>query len=99
MPVLAEAPYVGINEPFYTYWTCYHVLTAAHDGRAAPLLASAYRRLERYASYIGDNPLRHSFWEKVAVHRDLRAAYAEHSQAATIDDEWRLWAWRATASG
>jgi hypothetical protein len=68
---------VGIDEPFYTYWVCYRVLATAQDSRAAPLLESAYRRLETYAGQIGDNTLRRSFWENVAVHGNLRAAYLQ----------------------
>lgn len=80
LPVLAEAPYVGIDEPFYTYWVCYRVLTAMQDERAMPLLASANRRLEQYASHIYDDALRQSFWENVAVHRDLRAVYLQRNR-------------------
>jgi tetratricopeptide (TPR) repeat protein len=75
LPVLAEASYVGMNEPFYTYWICYRVLTALQDSRAASLLESAYRQLQRFAGNIGDEPLCRSFWGNVPVHGNLAAAY------------------------
>ncbi len=74
----------GIDEPFYTDWICYRGLTAAQDQRAVPLLQSVYRRLEMYASHIGDDKLRHSFFENVAVHRDLRTAYLQQRVAQRL---------------
>ena len=75
LPVLAEAPYVGINEPFYTYWICYCVLSALQDERATSLLYCAYQLLLAYAGAIHDDRLRRSFWDNVAVHGEVRAAY------------------------
>jgi hypothetical protein len=40
-------------------------------------LESAYQRLETYAGQIEDDTLRRSFWENVAVHDNLRAAYLQ----------------------
>lgn len=80
LPVLVAAPYVGVDEPFDTYWACYRVLTAAQDARATALLASANQRLAAYAGHIRDDARRQSFWEKVPVHRNLRTAYRQQNK-------------------
>lgn|GEM_PF-2268646 len=67
---------MGVDEPFYTYLTCYTVLAAQHDPRATRVLQTAYTLLESYAGHIYDEHLRHSFWENVAVHRMIQQAYA-----------------------
>lgn len=75
LPVLAEKQQVGIDEPFYTYLSCFRVLTANHDGRAESILQTAYALLQRYAGHIADGGLRRSFWENVPVHHTLYQAY------------------------
>jgi len=79
LPVLAEDPRGGVDEPFYTYLTCYMVLTTQQDARAATVLKTACTLLQTYADHIQDNDLRHSFLENVAVHRAL------HHADATVD--------------
>jgi predicted ATPase/DNA-binding SARP family transcriptional activator len=78
LPLLDEYPNIGIDEPFYTYWVCIQVLTALADLRATSLLQQAYQRLQHYASLIDEESLRHSFWEKVPVHRAIVQAYTNH---------------------
>lgn len=57
---------------------CYQVLRAAHDPRAAQVLATAYAHLERQAAQIDDPAHRQAFWDDVPAHRALRVAY--HTQ-------------------
>ena len=56
--------------------TCWRVLTADGDVRAADILASACADLQRLADKIPDPSLRHSFLDNVAAHRNLLAAQA-----------------------
>ena len=62
----------GLEEPFRVYLTCYQGLQALGDGRAAPLLAQAYERLQQRAVQINDPTMQHSFLEHVAANRHLR---------------------------
>jgi tetratricopeptide (TPR) repeat protein len=77
LPVLAESPTAGVDEPFRVYLTCYRVLAANHDPRAIILLQRGHDLLQQYASQIQDHALRCSFLENVVIHRDLVAAYHE----------------------
>ena len=56
--------------------TCWRVLAAAGDPRAADILASACADLQRLADKIPDPSLRHSYLDNVAAHRNLLAAQA-----------------------
>ena len=80
LPVLVAAPYVGVDEPFDTYWACYRVLTAAQDARATALLASANQRRQPTPATFVMMRQRQSFWEKVPVHRNLRTAYCQQNK-------------------
>lgn len=85
LDLLAVRPFVGVDEPFAIYLTCYRVLQANHDPRATALLDTAYQRLQEYAGQIGDEPLRRSFLERVPVHRELvRAAMARAHDALQV---------------
>jgi class 3 adenylate cyclase/tetratricopeptide (TPR) repeat protein len=55
--------------------SCYQVLSAAGDARAAQVLEVACARLNRQASQISDATCRQAFWEDVPTHRALLAAY------------------------
>ena len=72
--VLGDLPYVGLDEPFDIYLTCYRVLHANHDARAVSLLQTAQRRLREYVDHITDAALRQSFLHNVATHRALASA-------------------------
>jgi tetratricopeptide (TPR) repeat protein len=61
----------GTYEPFRIYWTCYRVLKAHDDGRAAEVLRTACRLLQERATRIEDDGLRRSFLEGVPAHRKL----------------------------
>jgi DNA-binding SARP family transcriptional activator/predicted ATPase/Tfp pilus assembly protein PilF len=67
----------GTEEPFRIYLTCYRVLQAAGDPRAAELLRTAYLLLQQRAAAIGDRALRRAFLQNVAAHRELEEAYAQ----------------------
>jgi predicted ATPase len=69
----------GANEPFRVYLTCYQVLRASGDTRAAPVLQSAFDLLTTRAEAIPDPHKRQRFLERVPVHRALLAAVQSHA--------------------
>jgi predicted ATPase/DNA-binding SARP family transcriptional activator len=74
LAVLADRPLGDLSEPFSAYLTCYRVLKANGDPRAAAVLQTAQRLLYEYADTITDDALRKSFLENVVVHRELLGA-------------------------
>jgi tetratricopeptide (TPR) repeat protein len=74
LPVLADQPQAGLDQPFEIYLTCYRVLDALHDPRAATVAQAGQRLLHAYAESIPDPTLRRSFLENVAVHREIADA-------------------------
>lgn len=76
LAVLADRPLGDLAEPFSAYLTCYRVLKANGDPRAAGVLETAQRLLHEYADTITDDTLRKSFLENVVVHRELLHAGA-----------------------
>jgi hypothetical protein len=66
----ADEPLV-LDEPFEVYLTCYRVLEASGDVRAASLLQRAEQRLRECAEHITDDALRRSFLENVAAHHAI----------------------------
>jgi predicted ATPase/WD40 repeat protein/DNA-binding SARP family transcriptional activator len=75
LPLLAEQPHVGYNNPFFIYLTCYRVL-ANGDPRAVTLLQQGYDLLQQDAAALDDES-RQRFLTNVPIHRDLVAAYQE----------------------
>jgi predicted ATPase/DNA-binding SARP family transcriptional activator len=71
MNVLSDRPHAGIDEPFYVYLTCYRVLEANHDPRAASVLENASSLLDKYASHFTEESQRHAFLYNVPSHREL----------------------------
>jgi nucleotide-binding universal stress UspA family protein len=77
-PVLA---YMAENEldsaadPFRIYLAAYQTLQANEDPRATAVLRQAYTELETQGAKINDEELRRSFFENVAAHRALAAAW------------------------
>lgn len=65
----------GADDPFRVQLTCYRVLQAVQDDRAAALLARAYRALEEQASSLKDETTRRSFLENVPSHREIVSAW------------------------
>ena len=76
LPVLAEQPRAGYNNPFFIYLTCYRVLAANGDSRAAALLQQGYDLLQQDAAALDDES-RQRFLTAVPIHRDLVTAYTE----------------------
>lgn len=68
---LENHPLIGPDEPFMIYLTCYRVLEASRDVRAASLLRRAEQRLRECAEHITDDALRQSFLENVAAHHAI----------------------------
>jgi predicted ATPase/DNA-binding SARP family transcriptional activator/Tfp pilus assembly protein PilF len=64
----------GTDEPLRAYLTCYRVLRASQDPRAATVLTAAQRLLQAQAAKIADEKLRRSFLDNVAAHREILAA-------------------------
>jgi hypothetical protein len=63
--------------PFYAELTCYRVLKASDDARAASLLQRAAQRLRECAEQIADEAQRRLFLENVEAHRDLLRAASD----------------------
>jgi tetratricopeptide (TPR) repeat protein len=61
----------GTYEPMRVYLTCYRVLEANQDPRAAEILATAHNLLQERAAKIEDEEMRRSFLENVPAHREL----------------------------
>ncbi|MCE7986490.1 MAG: NACHT domain-containing protein [Caldilinea sp. CFX5] len=74
LPILAEQPHAGYNNPFFIYWTCYRVLAANADSRAATILQQGHDLLQQDAARL-DEESRQRFLTAVPLHRDLVAAY------------------------
>ncbi len=68
---LDDRPLAGPQEPLGIYFTCYEVLQALGDPRAASVLLIAQSLLREYADRITDDTVRRSFLNNVAVHREL----------------------------
>jgi hypothetical protein len=76
LPLLAEEPHAGYNDPFVIYLTCYQVLIAIGDPRATSLLQQGYDLLQQAAAAL-DEQSRLRFLEAVPSHRALVIAYRE----------------------
>jgi len=71
-PILESNPTLeGTEHPQQALVTCYQVLRANDDTRAAPLLATLHAQLQERAAKIADVDLRRSFLENVPEHREL----------------------------
>ncbi len=77
LPVLADQPRAGLDEPFYVYLTCYRVLLALGDPRAAAVLETGHGLLQEYAGHISAADRRASFLSHVPLHRALHQAYTQ----------------------
>jgi predicted ATPase/DNA-binding SARP family transcriptional activator len=71
LPQLEIEHLYGAREPFRVYLTCYLVLQAGQDPRAADVLATAYRLLHERAARIEDERLRRFYLETVPAHREI----------------------------
>ena len=66
----------GTEEPMRIHLSCYRVLAASADARAAPLLAAAHGVLIQRAERIGDDDRRALYLHAVPHHREIVAAWA-----------------------
>jgi predicted ATPase/DNA-binding SARP family transcriptional activator/Tfp pilus assembly protein PilF len=57
------------------YWICSQVLTANQDPRAAEILSIAHTELQRRATALEKQGLRHAFLERISAHRSLHQAW------------------------
>lgn len=71
LSLLPTDEFVVLDERFEIYLTCYRVLEAIGDVRAASLLQRAERPLRARAEHISDDALRWSFLENVAAHHAI----------------------------
>lgn len=78
---LEEKTLDGAFEPFRVYLTCYRVLKANDDARAAQVLTTAYELLQQHAARIGDEAARRGFLEKVGPHREIVREFTASSPA------------------
>ncbi len=60
-----------MDDPFQVFLTCYRVLRASGNARAAPLLADAYARLQQRAARLGDEALARAYLRGTCSHREL----------------------------
>jgi DNA-binding SARP family transcriptional activator/tetratricopeptide (TPR) repeat protein len=74
---LREKALDGTDEPLRIYLTCYRVLRAGQDPRAAGILRTAYGVLQERAAQIVEDELRQMFLGQVEAHRQIVAAYHE----------------------
>jgi hypothetical protein len=67
----------GACDLFSDYLTCYRVLLASRDARAAAVLTTAHRLLQEQAKTLGDEALQRSFLENVPSHRQIITEYGK----------------------
>jgi tetratricopeptide (TPR) repeat protein len=68
---LARETLVDIFDVFKSHYLCYEILATGGDSRAGDLLCGARERLRTWAGQLEEEPLRFSFLENVAVHRQI----------------------------
>ncbi|MGC1377068.1 MAG: tetratricopeptide repeat protein [Anaerolineales bacterium] len=72
---LASAALSTMDEIFWIYLTCYHILEAVADPRARATLEAAYHLLQTIAAGIDDEALRASFLQNVRCNREIVEAW------------------------
>jgi hypothetical protein len=75
----AGGSFDGTEEPLRLPLTCYQVLSAAGDPRAAEVLANAHAELLKQADRISDPQARRSFLQNVPHNREIVAAWSRHA--------------------
>ena len=74
----------GTHEPFRIYLTCFRVLRANQDPRAAEVLETAHSLLQERATNITDGELQRSFLENVTAHREILSEFAKLSAQRSL---------------
>lgn len=77
----AGGSFDGTEEPLLLPLTCYRVLRAAGDARAAEVLVAAVAELQAQAERIGEPRARRGFLEQVPHHAELMAAWSSRETA------------------
>ncbi len=72
----------GANQPLQIWLTCYQVLEADHDARAAEMLRTAFDQLCARAARIADSGMRCAFLENTLWHREVIQAWAQRAQVS-----------------
>jgi predicted ATPase len=67
-------------DPMRIHLTCYQALQVNGDSRAPDILRQAHTLLQEQAARIPDEATRHSFLDKVLVHREILQAFVALSQ-------------------
>jgi tetratricopeptide (TPR) repeat protein len=75
LSVLAQYPRAGLDKPLPIYLTCYRVLEANQDPRAASVLKAASALLDESASHFTEEFQRQAFLNNVPSHRELMQAH------------------------
>ena len=75
----------GAEEPLRVFLTCYQVLLAADDPRAAQILAVAYQQLRSRADKIVDQAARQHFLEDIPYHRQILDAWERNGGSLSIN--------------
>lgn len=70
---LAGRSLSGADEPIQAFLTCYQVLQARRDPRAAALLETGCGQLHEQAEKISEGEQRQAFLQNIAAHRELLA--------------------------
>jgi adenylate cyclase len=81
---VATNPIDGVEEPLRLHLTCYQVLHACSDPRAAASLETAHQLLHQRAATITDPIERRSFFENLPVNREIEAAYEPLAEASSV---------------
>jgi tetratricopeptide (TPR) repeat protein len=78
VPDLEQGALAGLEEPVLAYLTCYRVLRAAGDARAAAVLAAGHALLQDRVTQFGEDERRSGYLGNLPAHRDLLAAWRAH---------------------
>jgi tetratricopeptide (TPR) repeat protein len=70
---LATHPLHAADEPFQVYLTCYQVVRAQNDPRAAQVLAEAHQQIAARLALLPDEQTRHAFLNNIPAIRALWA--------------------------
>jgi predicted ATPase len=87
LPYLAGAALQDALEPMWVHWSCYTILHAAGDPRAAAVLAHAHDQLLRQARQLHTPALRNGFLTNVLAHRAICAARHDTPSASSMPSQ------------
>ncbi len=78
---LRAEPLYGAEEPLRVYLTCYRVLRADDDPRAAEILDAGYALLMKQAATISAAETRRQFLQDIPWHRELTSEASKERAA------------------